>query len=127
MRFSFHPDADAEFNSAVAYYEQCQPGLGLEFAEEVYATIMRIIEYPDAWSVISKNTCRCLTNRFPYGLIYQVKQTPFASLLLLIFISGHVSGEGEQSRTIEWMTTRNSTLYLSFLTLYLNPGIVLTR
>jgi hypothetical protein len=72
MRFYFHPDADAEFEAAVEYYEQCQPGLGLEFAEEIYAAIARIIEYPDAWSSLSKNTSRCLTNRFPYGLIYQV-------------------------------------------------------
>ena len=73
MRFYFHPEANAEFDRAVEYYEQCQLGLGLEFAEEVYAVIPRIIEYPDAWSAMSKNTRRCLTNRFPFGVIYQVK------------------------------------------------------
>ncbi|MEI8172160.1 MAG: hypothetical protein WCH07_01605 [Deltaproteobacteria bacterium] len=44
MRFQFHPAADAEFDAAVEYYERCQSGLGLEFAEEVYATIARIIK-----------------------------------------------------------------------------------
>ena len=73
MRFSFHPDAEVEFNTAVEYYERCQPGLGLEFAEEVYTSIARIIEYPNAWSATSKNTRRCLVNRFPYGVIYQIK------------------------------------------------------
>jgi len=73
MRFHFHPEADAEFDKAVEYYEQRQSGLGLEFAEEVYAAIARIIEYPDAWSPMSKNARRCLINRFPYGVIYQVK------------------------------------------------------
>jgi len=34
MNFFFHSEAMAEFESAVDYYEQCQPGLGLEFAEE---------------------------------------------------------------------------------------------
>ena len=48
-------------------------GLGFEFAEEVYATIARIIQYPDAWSVLSKNSRRCLVSRFPYGVIYQIK------------------------------------------------------
>jgi len=43
MKFYFHPDAEAEFNTAVEYYEQFQEGLGLEFAEEIYATISRII------------------------------------------------------------------------------------
>ena len=73
MRFQFHPAADAEFDRAVEYYERCQAGLGLEFAEEVYAAIARIIEYPDVWSPISGNTRRCLTNRFPYGIIYRIK------------------------------------------------------
>ncbi|MEI6147593.1 MAG: type II toxin-antitoxin system RelE/ParE family toxin [bacterium] len=56
MRFSFHPRADGEFDQAVQYYEDCQPGLGLEFAEEVYAVIGRVCEYPDAWSAMSQNT-----------------------------------------------------------------------
>ena len=73
MRFQFHPAADAEFDRTVEYYERCQSGLGLEFAEEVYAAIARIIEYPDVWSPMSGNTRRCLTNRFPYGIIYRIK------------------------------------------------------
>lgn len=73
MRFLFHPAADNEFDLAVEYYETCQSGLGLEFAEEVYATIARITEYPEVWSPMSRNTRRCLTNRFPYGIIYRIK------------------------------------------------------
>ena len=72
MRFYFHPRADAEFDEAVRYYEGCQPGLGLDFAEEVYAATRRVCEYPDAWSAMSKNARRCLVNRFPYGVIFQV-------------------------------------------------------
>lgn len=73
MKFYFHPEAEAEFDISVEYYEQCQSGLGLEFAEEVYAAIGRIIQYPAAWSTLSKNSRRCLVNRFPCGVIYQVK------------------------------------------------------
>lgn len=46
MRFLFHPAAENEFDLAGEYYETCQSGLGLEFAEEVYSTIARISEYP---------------------------------------------------------------------------------
>ena len=56
MRFLFHPAAEAEFDEAVEYYELCQSGLGLEFTEEVYAALARVIEYPDAWSPMSRNT-----------------------------------------------------------------------
>ncbi len=73
MTFFFHPDASEEFSEAVSYYEDCQPGLGLEFAEEVYGTVTRILAYPTAWAPLSENTRRCLLNRFPYGLIYQIK------------------------------------------------------
>ena len=73
MKIRFHPDAVLEFDAAVAYYEEYQHGLGLEFAEEIYAALARIIEYPDAYSPLSPNTRRCLVNRFPYGIVYQVK------------------------------------------------------
>ena len=73
MRFYFHPRAEEEFDEAVRYYEHCQAGLGIEFAEEAYAAIRRVCEYPDAWSAMSKNTRRCLVSRFPYGVIFQVK------------------------------------------------------
>ena len=73
MKFYFHEHAEAEFDRAAEYYEDCQRGLGIEFAQEVYATIDRIIQYPEAWSPMSKNTRRCLVNRFPFGVIYQIK------------------------------------------------------
>ncbi|NCO35040.1 MAG: plasmid stabilization protein [Armatimonadetes bacterium CG2_30_59_28] len=73
MKFYFHPEANDEFDKAVDYYEDRQLGLGLEFAEDVYMAIARIIEYPAAGSPMSQNTRRCLVNRFPYGIIYQVK------------------------------------------------------
>ena len=73
MKFGFHPRAGKELDEAVQYYEDCQVGLGLEFAEEVYAAIGRISAYPGAWSEMSSNTRRCLVHRFPYGVIFQVK------------------------------------------------------
>ena len=72
MKYSFHPEAKNELNEAVNYYEKYQPGLGLKFLKEVYATIQRILEYPLGWTPLSENTRRCLTNRFPYGIIYQI-------------------------------------------------------
>jgi len=72
MKYSFHPSARLELNKAINYYEKCQVGLGEEFAKEVKAAIFRIIQYPMAWSSFSRNTKRCLTNRFPYGVVYQI-------------------------------------------------------
>ncbi|MEW6684858.1 MAG: type II toxin-antitoxin system RelE/ParE family toxin [Candidatus Edwardsbacteria bacterium] len=72
MKYSFHPEAKKEFLEEINYYEECQAGLGLEFAKEIYSTIQRIIHFPTAWAKLSKNTRSCLTNRFPFGVIYQV-------------------------------------------------------
>jgi hypothetical protein len=73
MRFCFHEYAESEFSKVVDYYEDCQFGHGLEFAQEVYATIDLIVRFPEAWAPMSENSRRCLVNRFPFSVIYQVK------------------------------------------------------
>jgi plasmid stabilization system protein ParE len=73
MKFFFHEGAEEEFDEAIRYYEERRPGLGLEFAEEVYGAIARIVEFPNAWTSMSKRTRRCLLHRFPFGVIYQVR------------------------------------------------------
>jgi len=83
MTFSFHPRAEQELDKAVRYYEDQCSGLGLEFAEEVYAAIARIIAYPKAYTRLSKHTRRCLVHRFPFGIIFQVK----GSVLRIIAVS----------------------------------------
>jgi len=72
MNFSFHPEAEFEFNLSVDYYEDCSKGLGTEFAIETYSTIQRIIEHPMAWAVLEDNVRRSLTRRFPYGVLYMI-------------------------------------------------------
>lgn len=73
MNFSFHPDAEVEFNQAIDYYEDIEPGLGYDFALEVYSTIRRSVEFPDAWAVLDGDVRRSLVRRFPYGVLYSKK------------------------------------------------------
>lgn len=54
MTFSFHPEAEIEFVKAVEYYENCERGLGEDFALEVYSTIEHILTHPVAWPVIGR-------------------------------------------------------------------------
>ena len=72
MTYSFHPLAEEELNKAVDYYNDCKSELGYDFLNEVYIAIQNIIQFPNAQASLSKNTKRCLTNRFPYGIIYQI-------------------------------------------------------
>lgn len=46
MNFRFHPFAITELNDAIDYYNSKTLNLGLEFAEEIYSTIQRIIQFP---------------------------------------------------------------------------------
>jgi plasmid stabilization system protein ParE len=76
MNIEFLEPATAELYEAIVYYNIQRQGLGLEFAKEVQDTIERIKQNPEAWTTIStsKQARRCLTNRFPYGIIYQIRK-----------------------------------------------------
>ena len=74
MMFVFHETAELELVSAVEYYEDRQPGLGVRFSEEVYASVNRACQFPLAWELIDAKTRRCLTNRFPYGILYRIEE-----------------------------------------------------
>ncbi len=94
MNVEFLEPAWAELLEAVEYYSGQNEGLGFEFSEEIRATIERIIQYPEAWPLISTRTRRCRTNRFPYGVIYQVR----GKTLLIIAIM-HLSREPQYWKT----------------------------
>ena len=70
MKYYFHSDAEFELNASIDYYQKCKENLGLEFAYEVHKTIQRILEFPTAWQELDGDIRRCLTNRFPFGIIY---------------------------------------------------------
>jgi plasmid stabilization system protein ParE len=74
MTFSFHPEAEEEFNKAIDYYEDIEPGLGYDFALEVYSTVRRSVEFPKAWAVLEGGIRRSLVRRFPYGVLYSKEQ-----------------------------------------------------
>ena len=82
MKVGFLDPAESEFIRAIGYYNGEGEGLGYEFAAEVNRTIGRIMEYPNAWAQLSKRTRRCRTNRFPYGVIYQVR----SDMLLIVAV-----------------------------------------
>ncbi len=61
-------------DDAFCYYQQQMNGLGDDFIKEIMAAINRVKLNPYAWSIFSENTRRCLVNRFPYAIIYQIDE-----------------------------------------------------
>ncbi len=73
MTIVFHPEAAKEFYASIEYYEDCELGLGYDFSIEIYTTIQHIMDHPKAWSILEGDVRRCLTNRFPYGILYSIE------------------------------------------------------
>jgi len=74
MKINFLEIAQIELDDAIGYYNYQAPGLGDAFLTEVLNALDRIGEFPEAWQPGSKRTRRCQTRRFPYGIIYQIRQ-----------------------------------------------------
>jgi toxin ParE1/3/4 len=72
MRYTFHPFAVEEFYIAMEYYDKVDWGLGLQFSNEIYESIQRILKFPTAWPILLGNNRRCIIKRFPYALIYEI-------------------------------------------------------
>ena len=73
MKMQILSCAEAEFVEAFQYYNDQCPGLGFEFAAEIKKTIERVFSYPEAWHKLSERSRRCQVDRFPYGVIYQIR------------------------------------------------------
>lgn len=73
MIFSFHPEAEEEFEAAVAWYEERETGLGLDFAAEVREAIRLAQSMPLAWPRMEEAIRRVLVHRFPYGVLYSIE------------------------------------------------------
>ena len=98
MRIEFLVAAREEFLNAASYYDSQEEGLGDEFADEVWKTISRIVKHPLAWQQISSRTRRCLTNRFPHGVIYQAKSD---SILIIAVMHLHREPKSWRGRVVD--------------------------
>ena len=71
----FEDEADAEYREAGRWYDARQTGLGVEFFDEVDATIRRVLEFPRAAARVPRVPTdlpirRLAVNRFPYHVVY---------------------------------------------------------
>jgi hypothetical protein len=73
MHVVSHPEADAELEAAVLWYEERQPALGDDFLEEYEATLQRILAHPERWRKIRGDNRQLNFDRFPYAVVYSVR------------------------------------------------------
>lgn len=73
MKLTFLPPAKTEVREASRYYNKARKGLGAEFRHEIELALQRIVRLPTSGQALSRNSRRHLVDRFPYGIVYQIR------------------------------------------------------
>ena len=69
----FHPDVHIEIQNAYTWYEPQSDGLGSDFINELESAYISIKQMPHAWPSLSKSIHRYILKKFPYGILYSIK------------------------------------------------------
>ena len=73
LRVVFHELAERELNEAAAYYHEARAGLGDAFIRAVERALEGAMANPGAGRLVSRDIRRLLVERFPYALMYRVR------------------------------------------------------
>jgi toxin ParE1/3/4 len=65
------PEAKAEFDAAVDWYEQQRRGLGADFLAKVDDVLNRIASHPKIHAALYGVVRKAVVMRFPYVVLYQ--------------------------------------------------------
>jgi len=72
VNHAFHPDAEAEYLEAIAYYETRKPGLGAVFIAEVEHFLARVCDAPYRYPVQRQPDVRVIRlHRFPFKMLFR--------------------------------------------------------
>lgn len=73
MKYVFHPEALTEYSEAVQYYAEQRLDLAQAYIDEVEDAVYCLRDSPDRYPAIDQDIRRCLTRKFPYGILYVVE------------------------------------------------------
>ncbi len=74
MNVVYHPLARDEVIETAQYYEAQRPGLGVEFLDEIDASIQRIVGHPRGFAFVKEDVRQKILRRFPYSILYRIIQ-----------------------------------------------------
>lgn len=72
---SFHPEAIEEYIATYGWYYERGVHLGAAFETEIDRAARLIYESPKRWPIYAKKFRRLLVRRFPYSLIYEIRES----------------------------------------------------
>ena len=85
MRHALHPEAQEEYESAVVWYEQQQPGVGRRFFDAVENAIGGAAQFPERHPLLEQDVRRHLVRGFPYSVLY----APERDYMLILAVMHH--------------------------------------
>lgn len=74
MKYVFHPEALTEYADTVRYYTEQRTEVAQAFIDAIEDAVYRIRESPTRYNAIDDDVRRCMTRRFPYGILYTIEQ-----------------------------------------------------
>jgi plasmid stabilization system protein ParE len=72
-RVEISGEAEAEIDEALTYYDAIRPELADELYDLILHGLERISEFPEAWPTLGIGTRRFILRKFPYDLIYRMR------------------------------------------------------
>lgn len=72
-----------DVESAFAWYEAEERGLGMEFLEQLRAAYRRIVENPVGYQELRSGIRRALTRQFPYAIYFSIENDVILILAVL--------------------------------------------
>jgi toxin ParE1/3/4 len=69
----FTPEALTEYAEAVQYYMEQRVEVAQAFIDAIEDAVYRIRESPTRYIVINEDVRRCMTRKFPYGILYTIE------------------------------------------------------
>lgn len=92
-RFIIRSAAEADITDAALWYDEREPGLGLELVEEVQAAALRALANPLSCLQLRQqpDVRRILTRRFPYRIFFILREDA-----IVIFAVLHAARHDQQ-------------------------------
>ena len=74
MDVHYTAEARLEFWESLEHYEKQQEGLAVDFYQELLSAERSVKEFPEFWHKVGKAYRRKHLKRYPYSLVYQIKE-----------------------------------------------------
>ena len=82
-RFEAEPAVAFDVEAAFEWYEGEEPGLGLEFLQQLRAAYLRIQDHPLGYQELRSGIRRALTRQFPYAIYFAVEDDAIVIVAVL--------------------------------------------